>query len=703
MRLVALAPVLLAAFAADPALAGSPADSTSSLPTKPDSSSIPQHLYVLPPLIVRGRIDDLTGTAESASQGHVGREDLQQRPISREGELLETVPGLILTQHSGDGKANQMFLRGFNLDHGTDFATLLEGMPLNLPTHAHGQGYTDLNFLIPEVVDHVDFRKGVYYSDVGDFSSAGTAHLRLLRSFDRPFVKLETGQNGYLRAVGAGSRPAGPGALLAAVELKGYDGPWERPENLDKASGLARYTWRTKSGHDFSVLALGYKNDWNSSDQIPLRVVDAGAIDAFGQIDSTLGGNTDRLSLSAEWKRAGATSSLRADVFAVRYRLDLFSDFTYFLSDSLRGDQFEQLDHRSIFGGGVESLTSVEGLGRTHRLTLGLQTRTDAIDEVGLFRTEERRRVGTVRDDAVVESTGGLYASLATPWTSRLRTDIGLRGDVFLFEVHSHSLAANSGHDTDAIVSPKLGAALTVRPGVELYANAGLGFHSNDARGATIAIDPSTGEAARPVNPLVRSRGAELGLRLQTVEGLRSTISAWALRLDSELVFSGDGGTTEPSFGSVRSGVELANFWEPTRSLAVDADIAVSRGRFEGAPPGEDRIPGALESVVAAGLRWDAPVGFRGALRVRHLGEYALIEDNSVRAKPTTLVNVSAGRDVAHVRFDVELLNVLDADARDIQYYYASRLPGEPSDGVEDIHFHPVEPRQVRVAATVPF
>lgn len=659
--------------------------------------------YVMDPVRVRGRVDDLLGSAASASEGRTGREDLAPRPLVREGEILETVPGLILTQHSGDGKSNQMFLRGFNLDHGTDFSTSVEGMPLNLPTHGHGQGYTDLNFLIPELVDHVDFKKGVYYADLGDFGSAGGADIRFARMLDRPFLKGEIGQHGYVRTVAAGSKAVGGGALLLGAELKGYDGPWSRPQDLDKASGLARYSWRTRGGDDLSVLALGYRNDWNASDQVPLRAVTDGGIGEFGQVDTTLGGETTRGSVALQWRRADDERETRAELWAADYSMNLFSDFTYFLEDSAQGDQFEQLDDRTMLGGTLRAARPFAALGTPHRVTAGVQTRADFIHEVGLFRTEARQRVGTVRQDRVVQASGALHAEVASRWTTRLRTTAGLRGDVYRFDVTSRTIPGNSGAETDAIVSPKLGAAFAVTSALELYANAGLGFHSNDARGATIAIDPATGEPATPVDPLVRSRGAELGLRFQPLPGWRSTVSAWALELDSELVFVGDGGTTEPVGGSRRRGVEFANFWEISRRFAADVDVALSRGRFEDTAPGEDHIPGALESVVAAGLRWEDPSGFHAAARLRHFGAYPLIEDDSVRADPTTLVNAGAGFRFSGIGIDVAVLNVLDEAARDIQYFYASRLPGEPADGVEDVHYHPVEPRQVRVGLSAAF
>lgn len=648
--------------------------------------------YTLVPLVVEGRGDDLTGRAVSASEGFVGYRDFRLRPLLREGELLETVPGLIMTQHSGDGKSNQMFVRGFNLDHGTDFATTVEGIPVNIPTHAHGQGYTDLNFIIPELVDHVEYRLGPYYAEIGDFGSAGGAHLRLRRSLERPLVVTGFGEDGYRRAVAAGSIEVGRGHLLAGGELKGYDGPWAIPQDLRKRAGVLRYSWEAGSGA-FSILALGYDNAWNASDQVPQRLVDAGTIGRFAQVDSTLGGTSSRYAVAASWFTAGRSASHRVQLYGMRYDLDLYSNFTYFLEDPAAGDQIQQRDRgRKVFGGEYAYSRTV---GR-HVATGGIQTRADFAD-VALRRTERRELRETVRADDVAQWSTGAYIELRSDWTPRLRSVLGLRGDAYRFDVSSDRVE-NSGDATDAILSPK--ASLVYEPwrGTELYVSGGYGFHSNDARGTVQSVDPVTGEAMERVDPLARSRGAELGIRATPAAGWRTTLTAWSVELDSELLFVGDAGTTEPSDASRRVGVTWANFWRPLPQLRVDLDASFARARFHELPPGEDRIPGALERVITAGIAWEPlAAGPHAALRLRHFGEYPLTEDGSVRAAAASLLNLNLGWTRGPVRIGASVLNLLGAADADIAYFYESRLPGEPPGGVEDVHFHPVEPRQIRV------
>jgi hypothetical protein len=645
---------------------------------------------------VTGRADDLTGVATTASEGHVGAADIRARPLTREGELLETVPGMIVTQHSGDGKANQYFVRGFNLDHGTDFQTSLDGMPVNMPSHAHGQGYSDLNFVIPEMVNHIDYRLGVYHPEVGDFGSAGAAELHLFRRLDHPFVTTEAGQDGFARIAAGGSPPVGSGNLLLAGELKSYDGPWVVAERLRKLSALARYSCASGAS-SYSILAMGYRNRWSSSDQIPLRGVTDGDITRFGAVDPTDGGATERYSLSGSWRHIGASSVQSATLFAISSSLDLFSDFTYFLNDQGKGDQFEQQERRVVVGGSYADARSVHALGAEHTLSAGLQTRTDIVGPLGLFNTVDRKRLTAVRTDDVTEIGAGLWVSAESRWLQWLRTSVGLRGDSYVFDVTSDR-PENSGRRSASIASPKASIVFAPARTVELYLSAGLGFHSNDARGTTITVDPTSGNSAHRVDPLVRSRGTEAGARV-TVDGLRSTLTLWALNLDSELLFTGDGGTTEPSSKSERTGVTWANFYRPIPELALDADVSLARARFAGVAAGEDRVPGAIENVVAGGVTWSpAARGLFGAIRVRHFGSYPLIQDNSVRATATTMLNADAGFSFSEMRVQITVLNVLDERANDIQYYYLSRLRGEPADGMNDIHFHPVEPRQLRVS-----
>jgi hypothetical protein len=652
---------------------------------------------------VSGRIDDLTGIASSASEGRVGAADLRLRPFTREGELLETVPGMIVTQHSGDGKANQYFVRGFNLDHGTDFETRLEGMPLNLPTHGHGQGYTDLNFLIPELVDHLEYKLGVSHADVGDFGSAGSAEFHLLTKVSAPFVNAGYGQNGLARvAAGASYRVAG-GDLLVAGESKNYDGPWQLPEDVRKLSGLARLTWGPPTSQ-FSVLGMAYHNRWNSSDQIPLRAVDDGIVNRFGQLDSTDGGASERYSLSGSYRHIGGRSTQRVDAFAVYSALTLFSDFTYFLDDPVHGDQFSQTDHRVILGGNVSDIWPIDAFGAEHTVTLGLQSRVDIIDGVGLYHTQRRVRLSTVRQDDVTEAGTGVFAQAESHWHPKFRSVLGVRADGYTFDVSSDN-TENSGRRAAGIVSPKASFVFAPTPGMEAYLSGGFGFHSNDARGTTITVNPSTGEPASRVSPLVRSRGAEIGLRATPADGFRSTVSAWLLNLDSELLFTGDAGITEPAAASHRRGVTFANFYRPVPSLSLDADLSFAHAAFVGVASGQTRIPGALENVFASGVTYAAPDhGVFSTLRLRHFGSYPLIEDNSLRASASNLVNFDVGYQLrSGTRLQLSVLNVLDTKADDIQYAYTSRLRGETSDGVDDVHFHPAEPRQVRIGVDYKF
>jgi hypothetical protein len=686
-RLVIVASVVIAHAAA------------AQVPTAPDTS----RRTGLDTVKVQGRIDDLRGVATTASEGRVGAADLKLRPITREGELLETVPGMIVTQHSGDGKANQYFIRGFNLDHGTDFQTRLEGMPLNMPTHGHGQGYTDLNFLIPEFVDYVDYKLGVYHPEVGDFGSAGGAELHLFTKLDHPFVTAEYGAYDFARLAAGASYGLGGGNLLFGGEVKGYNGPWDIREDVRKYDGIARYT-RGPATSQFSLLALAYHNRWNSSDQIPLRAVDDGLISRFGQIDSTDGGVTQRYSLSGSYRHVGEHSSQLVQLFGIYSDLQLFSDFTYFLDNPTLGDQFSQKDQRAIVGGNATHTEFVDALGASHTLSIGLQSRADIINGVGLFKTDRRVKYATVRRDDVRETSNGLFVSAESRWTSKFRTTIGTRGDVYTFDVTS-SNTENSGTRSAAILSPKASIAFAPSASTELYLSGGFGFHSNDARGTTIRVDPSTGDAVSRVDPLVRSRGGEFGLRTSFTDGLRTTFSAWALNLDSELLFTGDAGITEPSAASERRGLTLANYYRPINWLALDFDGSLAHAKFTGVDAGETHIPGALENVLAAGATFNpAARGFSGSLRLRHFGSYPLIEDNSLQAKASNLVNAELGYQLkTGTRLQVSLLNMLNSSADDIQYAYESRLQGEPAEGVTDVHFHPAEPRQVRVSLTYRF
>ena len=637
----------------------------------------------------------LIGKVDSSSQGTVTRAQLETRPALRTGELLETVPGLVVTQHSGDGKANQYFLRGFNLDHGTDLATSVDGIPVNMHTHGHGQGYTDINFVIPELLDRVEYKKGTYYADEGNFSAAGAVDLRYRRTMDRPMLSLTLGEDNYARGVFAGSTEAAGGDLLWGLEYGVTDGPWKLPEDLRRVNALARYS-RGDRGDGYSITASAYDGSWRSTDQVPERAVASGLLDRFGFIDPTNGGESHRHSVAFDIAKPLGGWQFEANSYALDYELDLFSNFTYAL-DAANGDQFEQFDARKAYGANAQISRATRYAGMPGVLTLGFQSRMDDIGRVGLYLTDERQRLRTIREDAVRRIGLGFHVEQQLQPVEWLRIVAGLRHDRADFEVRS-DLAANSGDAADHITSPKFSMIFGPWANTEFFVNAGRGFHENDARGTTISLDPADGATiVERVRPIVRASGAEIGMRTALLPYTQLALTAWTLDLDSELLYVGDAGATEANRASERRGVELGLYVTPLAWLTLDADLAWSRGRFSAFDPAGDYIPGAVERVASMGVAVQHPGGWFGGARFRHFGAAPLVEDASVRSNPTTLVNLEIGRRFGE-RFSVSLaaFNLFDADDNDITYFYESRLPGEAAP-VEDRHFHPVEPRTLRM------
>jgi hypothetical protein len=725
---------LIAGLVVSAVLAGaspSPAPCASSAPSAAPASPVPcpsasPSLAEIGRVIAPGRGTILLGKTATASQGTIGQEQIAPRPIARPGEVLEAIPGLIITQHSGEGKANQYYLRGFQLDHGTDLAATIAGQPINFPTHAHGQGYSDVNWLLPELVSFVEFKKGPYFADEGDFSTAGSYDL-FFRNTIPNTLDLSGGTHGIGRILVAGSRKLGEGNLLYAFEAFHDDGTFDRPDNYRKLNGVLRYS-RSSASDDFNVTLLGYDGRWSSSDQIPQRLVTGGVIGRYGLVDPSDGGSTYRYALSAQLEHHAGNVTTRASAYAIRYSLDLFSNFTYGLDDATDyynvtanpvtcssaystcapgpnhvstytpfcaanaappgpggtpapfafgcGDQREQQDERVVTG--LAASRSWQTPVATN--TVGLGVRNDNVSTVGLFLDTARARDpnGTLTNDHVVERAVSGYVQTEQRLGPKLRAVAGLRGDLYRFDVHAFD-PRNSGTVTAGLVSPKLSFAYRLSPSQELYLSAGESFHSNDARGTTATVDPQThatidpsGAPVERVSPLVRANGEEIGYRYATAT-LNATISLWRLGLASELVFNGDAGTTSAGRPTVRQGFELTSYVKAAPSLTLDADFAVSSARFTTDPDHVGTgVPESLAAVGALGVTLDRPA-YAASLRVRYFGPRNLVEDRSATSRPTTLLNGQFTAKLAHgVRLTLDAFNLLGTQADDTTYYYAS-------------------------------
>jgi hypothetical protein len=633
-------------------------------------------------IVVTGRAERRIGTAQAASEGSISGDELRVRPLLRTSELAEAVPGLIAVQHSGGGKAAQYMIRGYNLDHGTDFSIAIDNMPFNLRSHSHGEGYLDLNGLIPETVSRISYRKGPYRAEDGDFSFVGAAALTTLDRFDRPFAAATSGSYGYRRLAAGGSIPLGTGTLLLATELKANNGRWELAEQLRHLGGFAKFTSETALGTLRASLSI-YDASWRPTEQIPVRAIGGVLPDRFSTLDPDLRGSTDRQVFNLGLR----SEDLTVTAYAQHYRFKLLSNFTFFLSDPIRGDQLEQTEERWTFGGRIARRFD---LSDSLTVTTGVDAQTDRIDDLGLFQSQQGRRIGiTSLVDATETSVAG-YGEVNWSPVARVSLTGGTRIDHSRFRTVARGGAGMSGAVDDTIITPKFGASVELARGAALYANYGRGFHSNAIRGVTAAINPTQG--------LAGATGYELGGRFERGPVILSLVHWWS-RSSSELVYSGDDGTVSPTGPSRRRGFELTAAVRPARWLSLDGNFATNHARFVDAP-GFDRIPNALEAAgelgVTARLR-----GYNAAVRVRYAGSRPLIEDNSVRAPATTVVNLRAVRTFGNVEINAELLNLLNTSRADADYFYRSRLPGEPDEGLDDIHSRSVEPRMIRIGAKV--
>lgn len=638
----------------------------------------------------------LLGTATTANQGTVLKQQLDRRTVYRPGELLETVPGLIVTQHSGEGKANQYFARGFNLDHGTDLRISVDGMLVNQRSHGHGQGWADTNFLIPELASGLQYQKGPYYADQGDFSSAGSLNIGYVNKLPQGIATIGAGNQGYLRGLIANSHEVGAGTILYAGELQKKDGPWDKKEHFGKFNAVLRYSQDTGPTR-FNVTGMAYGGHWDATDQIPLRAVNNGLIPYKGNIDPTGGGESHRYSLSGALQHQSDYGLTKVNLYTLHSNLALFSNFTYFLRDEVNGDQFSQIDKR--FQTGLNASHAwVNTIGRfAVENTVGVQFQNDFIDN-GLMYTKARQTLSTVRKDSIVQNSIGLYYQNSIQWLEKFRTVTGVRSDFYWFDVNSDN-SVNSGRRYDSMTNPKVSAILGPFYESEFYFSYGSGFHSNDARGTTTTVDPGTGLPVNRVNPLVRSTGYEAGIRTGIIPGMQASLSLFRLNLDSELLFVGDAGTTVASRPSRRDGIEASIFYMPFKWLTIDLDYAIAKSRFRDDATEGNHIPNSLQGVGSASVAFDNLGPFFGSSQFRYFGKRNLLEDGSERSGNTMTWNGQVGYKVnKQFRVIAQVFNIINTRADAITYFYESRLPNEPSgQATADKHFHPIESRSFRI------
>ena len=678
-----------------------------------------------PEVVVTGSRVNLLGFADTASQGSITRAEIELRPIFRVGQLYEAIPGLVVTIHSGEGKANQYLLRGFNLDHGTDFASFVDGMPVNRPTNTHGQGYSDQNFLIPELAAGLDFTKGPYYADLGDSGAVGSARLRLLDAIPNT-VSLSVGTLGDQRAVLAGTQTLGDAdRLLGAVEYAHLDGPWDHPDNFHKLNLALRYSHGTDT-EGYSVTGLYYHGHGDLTTDQPQRAVDEGLIGRFGTLDPSDGSRSERMSLSGRFAHTMQDWSFGADAYYIHSRQTLWNDFTHFLDDPVNGDQEEQTETRSTAGG---------------RASAKLDLRFGAVDTVTTFGTEARYddvyidRRHTVHRDVLpycelegVDSTAsfpavhgacnadrvhlldlGPYVENTTYWLPWLRTVLGAREEYY--HATDRSLVTGFRGAADQLLFQPKGS-LILGPWLksELYFSAGRGFHSDDVRGVfgTVPQEGVPGVAGR--TPLLEAaEGYEVGLRTNVVPKLPIQVALFQEDFDSELAYDADAGEDTASAPSRRRGVEVSAQYRPLRWLELNTDVAVSRARYRGdtAPFGftGDHIANAPTVIGSFGVLVNGFGPWSGALQWRILGPYPLTDGPAdPKSSGYSEVNLEAGYQVnRRLKLQVGIYNLFDSRADAAAYYYAARLPGEPAQGVPDYQVHPLEPLSARFTVSANF
>ncbi|KAB8152244.1 TonB-dependent receptor [Kordia sp. TARA_039_SRF] len=611
--------------------------------------------------------------------------NIQVNPVNSSQEVLQQVPGLFIGQHAGGGKAEQIFLRGFDIDHGTDIAITADGIPVNMVSHAHGQGYADLHFLIPETLDKIDFGKGPYYANQGNFNTAGYVDFKTKKRLKESMIKLEAGQFDTYRMLGMFNiLNTSEHAAYIASEYLATDGPFESPQNFYRFNILGKYTGNITETDRIGVTLSHFESTWDASGQIPQRAVNSGLISRFGAIDDTEGGTTSRTNLLLNYdKRLSPNASIENSFFYSKYDFTLYSNFTFFLDDPVNGDQIKQQESRTLFGFKSEysrafSTNSFEG-----EWNAGISLRKDLSTDNALSKTLNRREILSRTQFGDIDETNvGAFVNANLEF-GKWTINPALRVDYFDFQYNDFlQTQYETQSETKAILSPKLNFLYNYSDNLQVYLKTGKGFHSNDTR----VVVAQNGREILPA-----AYGFDAGFIWKPIPELVLNTAYWQLYLEQEFVYVGDAGIVEPSGKTRRQGIDLSVRYQPFQWLFWNVDTNYTHARSTEAPNGEDYIPLAPDFTLSSSLNFQLKDGFYGGFKLRHIKDRPANEDNSIVAEGYTVVDFNVGYDWKNMSFGLQIQNLFDTEWNETQFATESRLQNE-TQSVEEIHFTPGVP-----------
>ena len=648
--------------------------------------------------VARAALDQIFITTKTNVQSQIAAVDLETNPVRTSQDILRKVPGLIIGQHAGGGKAEQIFLRGFDIDHGTDITINVDGIPVNMVSHAHGQGYADLHFIIPETIAHVDFGKGAYYANKGNFNTAGYVDFTTKATLKDNLISVEAGQFNTIRALSMLKiLSSKKNNVYIASSLNLTDGVFEAPQNFNRFNIMGRYNYNNYKNEELSLTLSHFQSKWEASGQIPQRAIDQGLIGRFGAIDATEGGNTSRTNLIGNHKKQLTTNSqINTTAYLTRYDFELFSNFTFFLEDPVNGDQIRQFENRTLLGAHTtyKHTLHIPNHDASLYYKLGIGFRYDDVDDVQLSRTQNRRNLLERLAFGDVDETNGYAFAEAMYKTGAWTVNPSLRLDYFTFDyVDFLSETFDSRSENETLLSPKLKISYNTGQKAQFYLKTGLGFHSNDTR----VVTANTGEDTLPV-----AFSTDLGTVIKPTNTLIINAALWHLFLEQEFVYVGDAAIVEPSGETRRLGIDFGLRYQPIHGLNIYTDVNYTYARSREAPDGEDFIPLAPDLTSTGGVTLKNIKGFSAGLHYRYIKDRPANEDNSIVAEGYFVTDFNINYTRNNWNLGIAIENLFDTAWNETQFATESRLFNEPN-ATEEIHFTPGTPFFLRAKLSVRF